>query len=691
MRKTKMICSQIILLTFLLLSAIPASERKNSLNLMPMPEKVEFLQGEFRLDSTFTVSVTGGNEVLLNKAVLRILKRLTDRTGLFLLNLSPRIGLDDNIHGMLINSKSPGKNELEMDESYSLIIKSEEISLTAQTDVGILRGLETFLQLVDADQQGYFFPAIKIEDKPRFKWRGLLMDVCRHFMPVEVLKRNLDAMAAVKMNVFHWHLTEDQGFRIECKTYPKLHELGSDGFYYTQQEIKEIVSYAGERGIRVVPEFDLPGHATSWLVGYPKLASAPGPYSIERNWGIFDPTFDPTKEETYEFLEKFFQEMAPLFPDKFWHIGGDENKGHQWDANPEIQKFMKANNLTDNHALQNYFNIRLEKILNKLDKTMVGWYTDAQPNLDKKYVIQSWKGRNSLYESARNGYRCLLSHGFYIDLIQSTEYHYLNDPIPQDSILAEDVQNRILGGEATMWAEFVGPETVDSRIWPRTAAIAERLWSPGTVNDLKEMYRRLDEIDFRLEELGLTHNKNYDMMLRRLAGNADIDALKTFVDVIEPQYTYARDHPHVFKSYYPLTRVVDAARPDPRTARKFDQLVDSLIIHSGKNHSEMDALKGWLNRWKDNHSKLSEIIKKSPILKEIEIQSQNLSRCAVIGLQILEHIKKGIKPDETWINNQSEIIKNAQIPKGETELLVANSLEKLLNEVKSSDSRLFKP
>ncbi|MBU4445793.1 MAG: family 20 glycosylhydrolase [Candidatus Marinimicrobia bacterium] len=656
---------------------------------MPMPEKIVLKEGQFRLESNFTINIVGGSADLLFKGVSRVLTRLSGRTGLFLVYPSPFREEEDDAISMTIKAGRAGKLVLDEDESYTLIISPAKIELSAETDIGILRGLETFLQLLDSDEDGYFFPAIKIEDKPRFPWRGLLIDACRHFIPVEVIKRNLDAMAAVKMNVLHWHLTEDQGFRIECKSFPKLHQLGSDGLYYTQEQIKDIVAYAGDRGIRIVPEFDLPGHATSWLVGYPELASAPGPYTIERNWGVFDPTFDPTRKETYEFLEKFFKEMATLFRDEFWHIGGDENNGRQWDANPQIQKFMKKNGLADNHALQNYFNSKIEKILDKLDKTMVGWYTDTQPVLAKKYVIQSWKGRKSLYESARNGYRCLLSHGFYIDLIQPTAYHYLNDPIPEDSILTESVEKLILGGEATMWAEFVGPETIDSRIWPRTAAIAERLWSPVYVNDVDDMFRRLDIVSFRLEELGLTHQINYDMMLRRLANNYNIDALKNFVDVIEPMYTYSRDHPHVFKSYYPLTRVVDAARPDPLVAREFDQLVDRFFAEKTDDIENLNAIAGWLNMWKANHTRLFQTIQFSPVLKEIETLSEDLSKCAAIGLEAIDYIKKRQKPGQDWIDAQLITLKNAQAPRGETELLVVKSIEKLVKEINQPGTTIF--
>jgi len=194
--------------------------------------------------------------------------------------------------------------------------------------------------------------------------------------------------------------------------------MGSDGLFYTQEQAREIISYARERGIRVVPEFDMPGHATAWLVGHPELASAPGPYTIERGAGIFEPALDPTREETYKLLDGFLGEMAALFPDAYMHIGGDENTGKQWDRNPKIQEFMRAKGLKDNHALQTYFNQRLLKILQKNGKRMMGWDEIFQPDLPKDVVIHSWRGQKALAEAARKGYDGILSYGYYIDLIQ---------------------------------------------------------------------------------------------------------------------------------------------------------------------------------------------------------------------------------------------------------------------------------
>jgi hexosaminidase len=180
------------------------------------------------------------------------------------------------------------------------------------------------LQLVTSDATTHFIPEVVIDDKPRFPWRGLLVDVGRHFMPVEQVKKTLDGMAMVKLNVLHWHLSEDQGFRVESKRFPKLHQLGSDGEYYTQEQLRDVVAYARDRGIRVVPEFDMPGHSTAWFVGYPQYTTRPGPIRIRREWGGADAIFDPTREEVYTFIDRFIGEMVRIFPDAYWHIGGDE-------------------------------------------------------------------------------------------------------------------------------------------------------------------------------------------------------------------------------------------------------------------------------------------------------------------------------------------------------------------------------
>src|ERR1019366_7456041 len=261
-------------------------------------------------------------------------------------------------------------------------------------------------------------------------------------------------------------------------------------------------AYAAERGIRVVPEFDIPGHSTSWVVSHPELASLPGPYGIERQWGVFNPVLDPTNEATYALLGDFLGEMAALFPDSFMHIGGDENNGAQWSANPRIQEFIRAHGLKDNGGLHTYFNGRIAAILAKSGKRLVGWDEILHPGLPPGSVVHSWRGTEALAAAAALGYDGILSNGYYVNLCFHASEHYLVDPIPSSSALTPAQRSHILGGEATMWGEWVTPETIDMKIWPRTAAIAERLWSPQECRDVEDMYRRLAIVSDRLDEAG---------------------------------------------------------------------------------------------------------------------------------------------------------------------------------------------
>ena len=668
----------ILFVLFLGVNMIMANTPQIQHNLMPVPLNMKFTEGKFYISDSFKVKLSGNPAERINGAISRMVARLAGRTGFFLEQSFFNPNADITNPDLTVSVSQPAEVVFGEDESYSLNISDAGIALQANTDLGAMHGLETIMQLLSADQSGYFFPYVEITDKPRFPWRGLMIDACRHFMPVEVIKRNLDGMAAVKLNVLHWHLSEDQGFRVECKIHPKLHELGSDGFYFTQAQVKDVIAYANERGIRVMPEFDLPGHATSWLTAYPELASAPGPFKIERNWGVFDPTFNPTSETTYEFLDAFFEEMSELFPDAYMHIGGDENNGKQWSANADIQQFMKENELKDNHALQSYFNQRLLKILTKYNKKLMGWDEILQPGLPKDIVIQSWRGKKAMIQAAQEGYQTLLSNGYYIDLVQPTDFHYLNDPAPADLPLTVEQKKMILGGEATMWAELVSPETVDSRIWPRTAAIAERFWSAEEVKDVPDMYRRLKTISFQIEELGLTHNKNYPMLLRRLTGNQDISALKTLVDVIEPVKKYKRHRLRKQYSYTPLTRVVDAARPDAEVARTFSLDVSRFLENPSKQAKLFNVLKQQLEEWVENHDALLEISKNSPVLKEIEPMSESLKLTAEVGIEGLDKIHRGNSVKQDWIKQKLLILNQAKEPKAQCELMLVDAVVQII-------------
>jgi hexosaminidase len=657
--KTLFHAFSILILTTWLASGADAQERRH--NLMPTPADVHFQSGKLAVGASFSVAVSGHNDRRMEAGIDRAMRRLEGRIGMEL-----RRGLATDAPGptLVIECREAGGSvpSLDEDESYSLEVTGGRAVLKAPTVVGALRGLETLLQLVESDRDGYYIPWVKVEDKPRFRWRGLLFDSSRHFQPLEVIKRNLDGMAAVKLNVFHWHLTDDQGFRIESKKYPKLTGMGSDGLFYTQDQAREIIAYAADRGIRVVPEFDLPGHATSWVVGHPELASAPGPYQIERQPGIFDPTLDPTNEEVYQFLDAFFGEMAALFPDEYMHIGGDENEGKQWDRNPQIQAFMKERGIKNNHSLQAYFTMRLARILQKHKKRVMGWEEIMADDLHRDVVIHSWRGPDSLAEAVKKGFSGVLSAGYYIDLSYPTSNHYRVEPVAADKNLSRQEEARILGGEATMWSEYVSPETIDSRIWPRTAAIAERFWSPRSVADVDDMYRRLAVTSVRLEELGLTHEKNYRSLLRRMAGGKEIGPLETLVSVVEPvkQYNRGRQRPTTMLS--PLTGFVDAARPDSEAARHFAALVAGFLADAPRFQTNREEMERTLAKWRDARPAIEAITRRSG-LRDVEPLAAELSDLAQAGLEALACLAESKAPDGQWSEVKMAILQQAAKPK----------------------------
>jgi len=667
----------ILMLGSVLMSSSAAEPRQ--LNLMPMPSSVQTKTGQLVIDTSFTVGIDGRTDALVQRSVGLFLDDLRRQTGMAPLDMKLT---DAGQAKLVVHSQHENKRvqELGEDESYSLEINSAGAKLDAATPLGVMRGLQTFLQLVQTTADGFATPAIAIQDNPRFPWRGLMIDVGRHFIPLDVLKRNLDGMAAVKLNVFHWHLSDNQGFRVESKKFPKLQEMGSDDLYYTQDEVRELIAYARERGIRVVPEFDMPGHSTAWFVGYPELASGPGPYEIERKWGVFDPAMDPTEERTYKFLDAFIGEMAALFPDQYFHIGGDEVNGKEWAANPKIQAFMRAHGFKTNQDLQAYFNTRVQKIVAKHGKTMVGWDEILRPDLPKDIVVQSWRGQDSLAAAAKLGYRGILSYGYYLDLMWPASRHYAVDPMSDAAAnLTAEEKKQILGGEACMWSEYVSPENIDSRIWPRAAAIAERLWSPQGMTDANSMYERLQQISRWLDGLGLTHNSSYEPMLRRIAGSDDISALRTFTDVVEPVKDYTREESAVVEatSLSPLNRVIDAARPESETARHFADLVNAIVAGTADAGAKQEV-RTLLTAWRDDQNNLQALEDHSFLLKEIVPLSQDLSAVATTGLQAVDYIDRAERPPNAWAEQQFVLLDQAQKPKAQLLLMVAPSVQKLV-------------
>lgn len=767
--------------------AISVKDRA-AVQMMPLPATMKLKTGKFEINASFNVSFEKYFDEKLKRALNRFENRLSEYSTIKFQNKN------ENKATLIINCLNGFPDKVQHaieDESYKLIISSKMILLESNNPYGTFRGLETLLQLLEIKDGIAFFPSLEIKDEPRFPWRGLMIDVSRHWMPKEVILRNLNAMAAVKLNVLHLHLSDDQGFRVESKTYPRLHEIGSNGKYYTQDEIKEIVSFATDRGIRIVPEFDIPGHTKSWLMAYPELASAPGPFKFGFRVGeLFSAPMDPTNQDLYLFLDKFIEEMAALFPDPYFHIGGDEINPEYWDNNENIQEFMKENNIENSHDLQMYFNLRINTIVKKHGKKMMGWEEILHPALGNDVVIQSWKSQKSLFSGVQQGGRAILSAGYYLDHKLHAGKHYLVDPhilpgavdiepdtsnwkmynleieipgnimplelalfdkdpqnifgffgmmdqrtsfrnakitsdgqftaefntdfgkmnyqakITGDSIqghikfgvikmeswgtqtggsdmpgttlpeieviipLTEEEKARILGGEAAMWSEVVSSENIDSRLWPRLAAIAEKLWTPVELtSDVEDMYRRLEYINGYLTKQGVIHETQYLVMLKKLAGPGGYDALKTLVDVLEEVKYYNRLAYFMnMKTYYwpdiPLDGVADAARPESFEARRFNRLVDDFMDEPTK--TKKNDIISQLTLWSTNHSKLLTFINASDKLKEIEQISAQFSDLSNIALRIIE---SGNTIDE---KHKEEILKKLVfLENGENGVMVA--------------------
>lgn len=664
----------------------PPSSGQQQINVMPLPAKVQRGGGQLVIGLNFTVMNKGVDDARIDRAIQRFKAHLQIETGIPLDVAPPSTGPAT----LTVNAAQASKKypELGEDESYTLDINTSNATLTAPTTLGILRGLQTFLQLVQATPQGFAAPAVHIEDQPRFPWRGLMIDVSRHFIPMSALYRAVDGMELVKLNVFHLHLSDDQGFRMQSKEFPKLTELGSDGNYYTQDEMKALIEYAADRGIRVVPEFDMPGHATSWFVGYPQISSGPGPYSIERRFGIFNQAMDPTREETYKFIDKFIGEMSQLFPDQYFHIGGDEVNGKQWDANPKVQEFMRAHNLANNQQLQQYFTLRVQKIVAKHHKFMIGWDEILAPGMPTDIVIQSWRGPDSLAAAAKQGYRGLLSSGYYLDHMQTAAEHYAVDPMSGDAAkLAPEEKSRILGGEACDWAEFLTPQNIDSRLWPRSAAIAERLWSPpDETQDVASMYRRLGNVSWRLEMLGIQHRSEMSAMLGRMVGSDDVAPLRVLADAVRPVGLDGREGAdHSDKTpetaLTPMNRLVDAAPPESESARDFVDLVNALVAGKFTDRATETEIRDRLIVWRDNDAQLEPMIAKSSVLKELSPVSQNLSALGAAGVEALGYIDRGEKPPADWKTQALAAVQRAQDPQADVYIAITPAIEALVNAV----------
>ncbi len=678
---------------------------------MPWPSGVSVQPGSLPINTTFSISLSGSGatDPRIRAAADRLFVRLARQTGIPVRLHIVKQGAGATLSIVVEQKDHRAPQRLGDDESYSLEVAALGARLSADRPLGALRGIDTFLQLVQQNTgsgvtPGFSAQSVTIRDQPRFPWRGLSLDVSRHFIPVGEIKRTLDGMSAVKLNVLHWHLSDDQGFRVESKRYPRLQRFGSNGLYYTQTEIRDVIAYARDRGIRIVPEFDMPGHATSWLPGYPELGARSGSFEIVPGFGILGDLIDPTKEYTYRFLDGFIGEMARLFPDAYFHIGGDEVNPKQWNESPRIQAFMRKHHLADAKALQTYFNQRVQKIVARHGKHMVGWDEVLHPDLPKSVVIQSWRGQPSLWKAAREGYQGLLSAGYYLDLMYPASYHYAIDPMkvppppgrhrqqnqtvaPQPAPgtptdLTPQQQRMILGGEAAMWEELTSPEILDSRLWPRLAAIAERLWSPEAITNTAFMYKRLETTNRWLEWLGLTQRSNLELMRQRLAGTMPYHPLDVFASVLEPVKGYSR-HAERYTTTTPLTRLVDSIPPESDAAREFRDAVDEYLA-APKSQRNSEALRRQLGAWVDNTQQVRPMLQLNSLLNENLPAADAISTLCDAGQQALGYLDSGNAPSADWKQRTLAVVnKYVDTRVGDLLIQIAPGVQKLVEAVPS--------
>ncbi len=688
---------KIILTVFSLMLSLTFNgfAQHKTLNVMPYPQKVNQGEGRFRIDSEFSIFLASDAEdKLVEDATNRFFIRLRRKTLTYF--RQEKVELNQVLKNikMTVQVESKALPSIGVDESYQLLVTTDHILLKSNTSIGALRGMETLIQMVLADEDGYFIPVSEITDAPRFKWRGILVDVARHFIPIEILKKNVDAMAAVKLNILHLHLTDDEGFRVESKLYPKLHQMGSNGRYYSQNELIDLVKYASDRGITIVPEFDLPGHSRSWFAGYPEFASAPGPYKPGPRF-VFDPdapreelakavnsaptpTIDPTREEVYEFLDKFFGEMTNIFTGPYFHIGADENNGVAWRENPKIVQFMNDKKMKDTHELQNYFVSRVYEILKKHNRTMLAYQESYSENLSKDIIFQAWIAKEdpieavAPFEIAEKGNTTLINTGFYLDLYLPSHVHYLNAEIPTE------VNKNIWGGEAALWSELVDENCFEGRAWPRTASIAERLWSPVNITNIEDMYRRLYILSDELEENGLNHRFNAKRWLSVMANGTSLDAPQMIYEVLAPYKGYRRLAstmmlPANYKyETIPLVGLPDIVDVDSEVEWKFRKNIRLYLKDSNPNAK--NEIENQLKKWKVASLQLEQQIEVAPNLMKLKTYSDRINTAVEIGLKALEG-----KMDETEKEGAIKQLQSMKLRTDAVEIRILDEIEALIS------------
>jgi len=523
--------------------SVDEPEEMPPFDLIPYPQNVEAREGSFAFNDATEIRLSDpSNESV--QAVASHLAAMLRRSSGFDLPISENAATQSSTNTIILSSTRINTG----DESYRLTVTPETVSLTAPAPVGLFRGIQTLRQLLPVDVERPFpddtavdwsIPTLEIDDTPRFSYRGMHLDVGRHFFPVSFVKKYIDLLAMYKMNTFHWHLTDDQGWRIEIKKYPRLTEVGAYrketileknfdpyvgdgepyGGFYTQDEIREVVAYARERFITVIPEIEMPGHSMAALAAYPELACTEGPFEVATRWGVFEDIFCP-KEETFQFLEDVLTETMDLFPSIYIHIGGDEAPKNRWEESQVAQVLIEREGLADEHELQSYFIRRIERFLLDHGRRLIGWDEILEGGLAPEATVMAWRGTEGGIEAARQGHDVIMTPTdyCYLDYYQGDpdeeplaiggnlplEKVYSLEPVPE--ALTPEEARHILGAQGNVWTEYMKtPDYVEYMVMPRMLALSEVVWSPKEGRNFDGFMKRLQPHLKRLDVLGVNY------------------------------------------------------------------------------------------------------------------------------------------------------------------------------------------
>jgi len=498
-----------ILILALILSGATGYAQKNEkfFNLIPYPKELKMGTGVFKVNAKTIIAADEKNKTVAG----------------FLADLLSAYTKSKT----LIKNDQPKSNAIILkwsddatlgSQGYQMEVTSTKITISANQSEGFFMGVETLRQLLPVEGKKIEVPVLTIKDIPEFKWRGILLDVSRHFFPIEVMKKYVDLMSLYKMNVLHWHLTDDQGWRIEIKKYPNLTSVGAwrteadgsrYGGFYTQDQIRDMVAYAESRGVTIVPEIEMPGHSTAALASYPELSCTGGPFKVATINGVLDDVYCPGKETTFQFVENVLSEVIDLFPSHYIHIGGDECPKTRWMKCPDCQKRIKDEGLKNEVELQSYFTHRVEKFLNSKGRSLTGWDEIMEGGVTPNSTIQVWRDWKYAKEAALNGNDIIMaptSHSYFDGDPESLtmEKVYTFYPMPED--FPAELQKHILGGECCLWAERI-PDVnrLDFMVFPRLLAMSECLWNGKARQPFADFKARVEKEYPRLRKDGVNY------------------------------------------------------------------------------------------------------------------------------------------------------------------------------------------